>query len=256
MSPRNTKMVFASSGIRTNLAYRQNGADAQKSGMVSENENPLFRARLKAGLTRPQLAKVAGTSPQQIERLEKVMREMTRTWADRLAPHIRASPVKLVFPDRSVPVQGYVGAGSEAHFYQDSHPLNEWVEAPDNATKNTVAVQIRGESLGPLFDRWFAYYDDVRDPPGMDMVGNMCVCGLTDGRVLIKKLKAGQDRTWTLLSNAELPIYDVELLWAAKVIDMRPPSALIVDVESMVAEAPPTKKRLQKPVSHIGQRKR
>jgi hypothetical protein len=51
----------------------------------------------------------------------------------------------------------------------------------------------------------------------------MCVCGLADGRVLIKALKRSQIAgLWTLLSNAEPPIYDVALDWAAQVREMRP----------------------------------
>ena len=95
--------------------------------------------------------------------------------------------------------------------------------APDAASAKTVAVQIRGHSLGALFDNWLVFYDDVREPPGDDLVGRMCVCGLADGRVLIKALKRSQIAgLWTLLSNAEPPIYDVALDWAALVREMRP----------------------------------
>jgi hypothetical protein len=84
-------------------------------------------------------------------------------------------------------------------------------------------VQIRGHSLGALFDNWLVFYDDVREEPGDDLVGRMCVCGLADGRVLIKALKRSQlPGLWTLLSNAEPPIYDVVLDWAALVREMRP----------------------------------
>jgi hypothetical protein len=63
----------------------------------------------------------------------------------------------------------------------------------------------------------------VREPAGDDLVGRMCVCGLSDGRVLIKALKRSHiDGLWTLLSNAEPPIYDVALDWAALVREMRP----------------------------------
>ena len=51
----------------------------------------------------------------------------------------------------------------------------------------------------------------------------MCVCGLSDGRVLVKALKRSQiPGYWTLLSNTEPPIYDVALDWAALVREMRP----------------------------------
>jgi hypothetical protein len=51
----------------------------------------------------------------------------------------------------------------------------------------------------------------------------MCVCGLSDGRVLIKALKHSPNAgLWHLLSNTEPPIYDVGLDWAAPVREMRP----------------------------------
>jgi hypothetical protein len=122
-----------------------------------------------------------------------------------------------------VPLVGYVGAGAEAHFYADGQGPFDEVAAPDAAGANTVAVQVRGHSLGALFESWLVFYDDVRDPPDDHLVGRMCVCGVADGRVLIKALKRSPIAgLWTLLSNIEPPIYDVALLWAARVREMRP----------------------------------
>ena len=84
-------------------------------------------------------------------------------------------------------------------------------------------MQIRGHSLGVLFDNWLVFYDDIHNPPDDSLVGRMCVCGLSDGRVLIKSLKRSPNTgLWNLLSNTEPPIYDVGLEWAAPVREMRP----------------------------------
>ena len=121
------------------------------------------------------------------------------------------------------PLVGYVGAGAVAHFYAEGQGPFDDVDAPIGAKPTTVAVQIRGHSLGALFDNWLVFYDDIRDPPDESLVGRMCVCGLTDGRVLIKALKKSpQTGLWNLLSNTEPPIYDVGLDWAAAVREMRP----------------------------------
>lgn len=118
---------------------------------------------------------------------------------------------------------GYVGAGAAMNLYRDGHEPDEWVEAPDGSTADTVAVEIKGESLGPLFDRWLVFYDDRRDPVTRDMIGKLCILGLADGRVLIKKLaKGGIAGYWTLLSNFEPPIYDVAVEWGAVVKAMVP----------------------------------
>jgi hypothetical protein len=97
------------------------------------------------------------------------------------------------------------------------------VAAPDGATDKTVAVEIRGESLGSFFDRWIAFYDDVRRPVTSDLMGHLCIVRLTDGRTLIKKLKTGTfDNHYTLLSQFEPPMYDQEVEFAAKIINMVP----------------------------------
>ena len=117
----------------------------------------------------------------------------------------------------------YLRSRSRPAIEVSSLMLFDEVPAPDAASGATVAVQIRGHSLGALFDNWLVFYDDVRDPPGDDLVGRMCVCGLADGRILVKALKRSQvSGLWNLLSNLEPPIYDVALDWAAVVREMRP----------------------------------
>ena len=97
------------------------------------------------------------------------------------------------------------------------------VPAPDGSTESTVAVEIRGDSLGPFFNEWLVYYDDVRAPVTPDLIGRLCVVGLADGRVLIKKIKSSQTPgLYHLLSQTEEPILDVEVLWAARVRSMTP----------------------------------
>lgn len=120
-----------------------------------------------------------------------------------------------------VPLVGYVGAGALAYF-TEAGDLGE-VEAPQGATESTVAVEIRGESLGAFFDRWLVFYDDVRRPMTPDLIGRLCVVGLADERVLIKKPVRSKARgLFHLLSQAEDPIMDVQIEWAAKVKSMVP----------------------------------
>src|SRR5215510_7764302 len=98
-------------------------------------------------------------------------------------------------PAPKVPVAGYVGAGAEAHFYAVAQGDLDEVDAPEGSTKETVAVEIRGDSLGTFFDRWLVFYDDVRS------------------RV------HGQ---FNLVSQAEPPITDATVDWAARVKSMTP----------------------------------
>jgi DNA-binding XRE family transcriptional regulator len=95
---------------------------------------------------------------------------------------------------------------------------------PEGSSDETVAVEIRGDSLGALFDRWLVFYDDVHRPVTADQVGKLCVVGLLDGRILIKKVQRSRARQglFHLFSNTEAPILDVEIEWAAKVLNMVP----------------------------------
>lgn len=121
----------------------------------------------------------------------------------------------------SVRLVGYVGAGAAAHFYEEADL--GWVPAPDDATSDTVAMEIRGESLGALFEHWLVYYDDVRSPITPDLIGRLCVVGLIDDRVLVKKIqRAKTPGLYHLLSNTEGPILDAEVVWAARVKSMVP----------------------------------
>ncbi len=94
----------------------------------------------------------------------------------------------------TVPLIGYVGAGAEAVLFGEGQGQYDEVPAPEGATDDTVAVEIRGESLGELFDRWLVFYDDVKRPLSSDMMGKLCVVGLADGRILVKKVARGTRR--------------------------------------------------------------
>lgn len=184
----------------------------------------LRELREAAGLNQTELARLVGTSQPQINRLEQGDRQITKKWALRLAPHLRVTPEFLLFGDqKTAPVVGYVGAGAEAHYYADGQGPFDEVPAPEGATDKTVAVEIRGESLGALFDRWLVFYDDVRSPVTPDLIGKLCVVGLADGRVLIKKLRRSKtEGLFHLISNVDPPILDEQVDWAAKVKTMVP----------------------------------
>jgi hypothetical protein len=134
----------------------------------------------------------------------------------------KSPPVAKATP-KVVRVVGYVGAGAQTFFFDDQGDIDE-VPAPDSASDRTVAVEVRGESLGALFDRWLVFYDDVHRPVTTDQIGRLCVVGLRDGRIMVKKVQKSRGRQglFHLLSNTEGPILDVEIEWAARVINMVP----------------------------------
>ncbi len=189
-----------------------------------------IRAGLKhTGKTRSGLARALGRSPSAVTDLLNGHRRLRADEIAIVANYLGIEPPRLVGGGQGpavapkAPLVGYVGAGAIAHFYADGQGPFDEVDAPVDARPSTVAVQIRGHSLGALFENWLVFYDDIRDPPDDSLVGRMCVCGLADGRVLVKALKRSPNAgLWHLLSNTEPPIYDAGLLWAAPVREMRP----------------------------------
>lgn len=165
-----------------------------------------------------------GISRGQFIKLERGERGLTERTIELAARAFDVPTVAVLeSTDRIVPLVGVVGAGAQAHFYGDAQGPFDEIPAPEGSTEHTVAVEIRGESLGPLFDKWLVFYDDVRRPATADLVGKLCVIGLTDGRVLIKKLQRSKTRgLYHLVSQTEPPILDVPIEWAAKVKHMVP----------------------------------
>jgi phage repressor protein C with HTH and peptisase S24 domain len=121
-------------------------------------------------------------------------------------------------PAPKVPVVGYVGAGSTVHFYDVAQPDLDEVFGPPGGAEKMSAVEVRGDSLGPYFNRWYVFYDDVRSPMTPDLIGQLCVVGLFDGRVLVKQVQRGTaEGLYNLHSATEKHIVDVKIEWLAKV---------------------------------------
>jgi len=186
------------------------------------------RGLRKPGKTQSGLARALGRNPSTVTALLKGQRRLQLHEIAMVAEYLEVTPPSDLGSNGSattatVPVVGYVGAGGEAHFAGGQGPFDE-ISAPYGSTKATVAVRIKGDSLGYAFDGWYAVYDDRHNPPADSDIGKMCVCGLDDERVLIKTLRPGQLRDrWTLYSNTAPPIYDQIVLWAAPVKALVPP---------------------------------
>lgn len=122
----------------------------------------------------------------------------------------------------TVPLVGKVAAGAKMIFFPDT---GEWarVPAPEDVNEHTVAVEIEGTSLGPLFDKWLVYYDRVERPITKGLIGKLCVVGLPDGSILVKLVRPAKSKgLFHLYSNTEDPILDAEIEWAARVKSMVP----------------------------------
>ena len=122
-----------------------------------------------------------------------------------------------------VPIIGYIGAGAEMFLHSEADGDLEAVAAPEGATQETVAVEIRGGSLGETWDGWLVFYDRNKLPISDDMLGRLCVIGLADGRVVVKVPKKGQiDGLYNLHSEFSPPLYDQSVIWVSRITHLTP----------------------------------
>jgi phage repressor protein C with HTH and peptisase S24 domain len=122
--------------------------------------------------------------------------------------------------ERTVLLNGFVGAGQEV--YQFDEGGAGYVEAPPGASASTEAVEVKGNSMLPLYeDGTILYYSKQLAPDGM--VGKRCVVRLEDQRVLVKSIRRGSERgLYTLVSLNAPDIEDVALQWAAPIDWIKP----------------------------------
>lgn len=186
--------------------------------------NQLRALREKANLSQDALAARMGTTRSQYVKLERGERRLTEKWIARAAEALGVPPGRIIDVG-TVPLAGFVGAGAELFFFQhdNGNHLDE-VEAPPEASANMVAVQIKGDSMRGIADEgWILYYENRQEPVTDDLIGNLCVVGLHDGRMMVKKLQRGRyPGLFHLYSSNSDPIFDQPVDWAAKVSWIKP----------------------------------
>ncbi len=158
---------------------------------------------------------------------ERGERGLSRS-AARYAKALRVSRAWLLTGEGSapdsgapVPIVGAVGAGGTIIYSEPIGGEPDTLPRPPGAPPETVAVEIRGDSLGHLFNGWYALYARRFDPVTKDLIGTLCVIGTEDGRTLIKKLRRGKGDTFNLESGDGSTEENVKLSWGASVIDLR-----------------------------------
>ena len=195
-----------------------------RSANIPGMGNGLKKLRLRKGFTHEQAAEAMSVSRSQFIKLERSERRLTKDYIESAMRAFDATEREVLgADDQQVPVVGMVRAGSDAIAYGDGDgPFGE-VDGPEGTNSDTVAVEVRGDSLGAFFDGSLLFYDDVRTPPDESLIGRICVCGLEDHRVVVKTLRHGQlPGSWTLFANIGPPMYDVRIEWAARVRYIRP----------------------------------
>ena len=126
-----------------------------------------------------------------------------------------------------VPVVGKVGAGASVESIDD-YPLGQGlrqVRCPTGLDpRQTVAVEVEGDSMLPIEEGWLLFYTRNYDGVPVECLGKLCVVQLADaGARYVKRVKLGrQPGAFNLYSTNAREMEDVPLLWAAPVLDARP----------------------------------
>ena len=187
----------------------------------------LREARLAHGWTQAELARRVGITPQAIQVIERGKVEKPQNLT-KLADELGVNPNYLLDGTNRdsalVPVVGIARAGTGEIDYSAVQGYLGQVEAPEMSTPQTVALEVRGDSMGGrIEDGDTVFYDDRREPVTADLFGRVCVVARADGSVAVKKLMAGSKPGYFhLISYNAAPEFDVLLVWAAKVKSIRP----------------------------------
>lgn len=189
--------------------------------------NRVKLARQSKGYSQSDLARRIGIKPQAIQAIEAGKVQKTKHIVE-LARALDVPPE--YFSDQYVnhvfrtPIVGIARAGTEQIEYASGQGNLGDTEPPEMATEKTVALEVRGSSMGGrIEDGDLVFYEDRREPVTADLYGKVCVVGCADGRVVIKRIKPGsRPGLFHLLSYAADPEFDVAVDWAAKVTSIRP----------------------------------
>lgn len=141
------------------------GLSCQQKSFHSCNMTMFKQIRADKKITQEALAEAVDTARGTINRLESGKMNMTRKWAERLAPHLGVTPAQLIFePDelrksidlnvRLISVKGHVQAGawtesfewSEDDFYDVAVP-----KVPELEGVNLYGAETRGPSMNRIY---------------------------------------------------------------------------------------------------------
>lgn len=123
-------------------------------------------------------------------------------------------------PEKTVKLAGYVGAAQAVYQFDDG--AADYVEAPPGANDMTEAVEVRGDSMLPLYETGTLLYYSKQLAPET-MIGRRAVVLVADGRVLVKSVRRGSaPGFYTLVSLNAPDIEDVVLEWAAPIDWIKP----------------------------------
>lgn len=212
--------------------------------------NRITEWRVRRDMTLETLAERAGISTTYLWRMENGERNVSLKNLTKIAEALDINKSDLI-DERgiltTVRIVGLAGASvsDQVLFDCQEQDLGE-APMPPGGTKMTVAVEIRGSSMrGVGDDGWLFYFEDRREPITDDLLGELCIVGLEDGRVLIKIPHRGSaPGLFHLESRNAAMLADQRIVWAALITAIIPARAAqkILKRERAVAFPPQNRK--------------
>lgn len=183
--------------------------------------NRLKELRNRRGWTLQEVADKLGTTHTTVSRLESGKRGLDSEWIEKFAALYEVTQGEILEAVRTVPIVGYVGAGSEVHLFEGDASTEriDDVEAPPGADQFTVAVIVEGDSMFPRYnEREVIYYRRANSSDPVNLIGRDVVVRLADGRTFVKVLRRGSTPgLFTLDSYNAPPMEDVVIDWVVPV---------------------------------------
>ena len=183
--------------------------------------------RQASGLTQAEFAERLGTTQSTVTRWEKGsipqgdMLQAIATLANTTVERLMGTDDLAAVPGGTIPVVGFVGAGSVVLPYDDFPKGDglDHVERPPFVKGQVVAVEVRGDSLLPVAeDGWRLVYAGAQTLDVSDILNKLCVVKLADGRALVKRVMRGSEECRFHLMSTNAPIIEnAEIEWAAPV---------------------------------------
>ncbi len=219
--------------IPHNGEYRQprfgEGRLSAKCGKLPIMGNRLRELRKSFGLTHEAAAERTGMSRSQFIKLERGERRLTSDYIQQIAQGLGVSAAEIISEVvdnvENIPIVGMAGAGPDGTvlFAHGDGGLGFGPPSP-NSTEATKALEVRGDSMrGIASDGWLVYFEDDRLSPTEELIGELCVVGLEDDRVLVKVLQPGRGDGLFDLESFNAPVLrDVPVRWACLVTAIIP----------------------------------
>ena len=108
----------------------------------------------------------------------------------------------------------------------NAHPgkLMGTISCPPGMGKNGAATVVKGHTMGALAHNSVIFFDDDRTEPSMELLGELVIVMTVDGRRLVRFLDASTaENRYNLRSVTGPTLENVELVWAERVLWIRPP---------------------------------